>query len=80
LGITWEQDSLPAIVTAWFDGQAQGEAIADVLFGDYNPAGRLSTTWFKSVADLPSKHDYNIRNNRTYQYFKGGPLYPFAMA
>jgi len=78
LAINWAQDSIPAIISAWYDGQAQGTAIADILFGDYNPRGKLSTTWYKSTADLPSMNDYNIKNNRTYQYFKGTPLYPFG--
>ncbi len=78
LAVNWEQDSIPAIISAWFDGQAQGNAIADVLFGDYNPGGKLSTTWFKSLSDLPPMDDYNIKNNRTYMYFKGTPLYPFG--
>lgn len=78
LAVNWEQDNLPAIMSAWFGGQAQGAAIADVLFGDYNPGGKLASTWYKSLTDLPSKSDYNIINNRTYMYFKGTPLYPFG--
>jgi beta-glucosidase len=78
LAVNWEQDNLPAILSAWFDGQAQGSAIADVLFGDYNPGGKLASTWYKSTSDIPAKSDYNIRNNRTYMYFKGTPLYPFG--
>jgi beta-glucosidase len=78
LAVNWEQENLPAILTAWYGGQAQGAAIADVLFGDYNPGGRLASTWYKSLSDLPSKYDYNIRNNRTYMYYKGTPLYPFG--
>lgn len=78
LAINWEQDSVPAILTAWYDGQAQGTAIADVLFGDHNPRGKLSTTWYKSLTDLPPMDDYDIKNNRTYMYFKGTPLYPFG--
>jgi hypothetical protein len=78
LAINWAQDSIPAILTAWYDGQAQGEAIADVIFGTYNPRGKLSSTWYKSVSDLPPMNDYNIKNNRTYMYFKGTPLYPFG--
>ncbi|MEP7095985.1 MAG: fibronectin type III-like domain-contianing protein, partial [Flavobacterium sp.] len=50
----------------------------DVLFGDYNPAGRLTQTWVKDITDLPDFLDYNIRNGRTYQYFKGKPLYAFG--
>lgn len=78
LAVNWAQDSIPAILCAWYDGQAQGTAIADVLFGDYNPGGKLSTTWYKSAADLPPMDDYDIKNNRTYMYFKGSPLYPFG--
>ncbi len=78
LAVNWEQDNLPAILTVWYDGQAQGTAIADVLFGDYNPGGKLASTWYKSVNDIPSKFDYNIQNNRTYMYFNGTPLYPFG--
>jgi beta-glucosidase len=78
LAINWTQDNVPAILAAGYAGQAQGTAIADVLFGHYNPKGKLSTTWFKSLADLPSMNDYNIKNNRTYMYFKGTPLYPFG--
>lgn len=78
LAVNWAQDNVPAILTAWYDGQAQGSAIADVLFGDYNPGGKLSTTWYKSVSDLPSINDYDIKHNRTYMYFKEIPLYPFG--
>jgi beta-glucosidase len=58
--------------------QEEGNALADVLFGDYNPAGRLVQTWPKSLDQLPPMMDYNIRNGRTYMYFKGKPLYPFG--
>jgi beta-glucosidase len=78
LAVTWAEDSIPAILSAWYNGQAQGMAIADVLFGNYNPGGKLSTTWYRSVTDLPPMDDYNIRNNRTYMYFKGDPLYHFG--
>jgi beta-glucosidase len=78
LSINWVQDSIPAVLTAWYDGQSQGTAIADVLFGDYNPRGKLSTTWYKSVSDLPPMDDYDIKNNRTYMYYQGEPLYPFG--
>ncbi len=66
------------IICGWANGQEQGRAIANVLFGDVNPSGKLNTTWFASDSDLPNKHDYNIRNNRTYMYFDGEPLYPFG--
>lgn len=78
LAVNWEDANLPAILTAWYGGQAQGAAIADVIFGDYNPAGRLASTWYKTLNDLPTKYDYNIRHNRTYMYYIGTPLYPFG--
>ncbi|EHQ27980.1 glycoside hydrolase family 3 C-terminal domain-containing protein [Mucilaginibacter paludis] len=73
----WEAENLPAIVNAWYGGQAAGTAIADVLFGDYNPAGRLPVTFYGSDKDLPSFTDYSM-DNRTYRYFKGKPLYAFG--
>jgi len=77
LALNWEAKNIPAIVEAWYPGQAAGQAIADVLFGDYNPAGRLPVTFYKSINDLPSFDDYNI-STQTYRYFKGEPLYPFG--
>jgi beta-glucosidase len=77
LAVNWENDHLPAIVEAWYPGQAAGQAIADVLFGDYNPAGRLPVTFYKSTNELPAFDDYRI-TNQTYQYFRGTPLYPFG--
>ena len=76
--INWAQENVPAIVHMAHNSQEEGNALADVLFGDYNPAGRLVQTWVKSIDDLPPMMDYNIRNNRTYMYFKGQPLYPFG--
>lgn len=73
----WESENLPAILNAWYGGQSAGTAVADVLFGDYNPAGRLPVTFYKSDSDLPSFTDYSM-NNRTYRYFKGKPLYGFG--
>lgn len=78
VAVNWEQDNLPAIVGGLFLGEQQGRALADVLFGDYNPGGKLSTTWYRRVEDLPDFHDYNIRHGRTYMYFHGTPLYPFG--
>ena len=78
VAVNWEQQHLPAIVSAIFAGQAQGTAIADVLFGDYNPGGKTCCTWYKSVDQLPNFHDYDISNGRTYMYFEGQPLYPFG--
>jgi beta-glucosidase len=66
-----------AIVQAWYPGEAGGQAIADVLFGDYNPAGRLPLTFYRSVADLPPFEDYGMEG-RTYRYFRGEPLFPFG--
>jgi beta-glucosidase len=77
LGIEWEAANIPAIVNAWYGGQAGGTAIADVLFGDYNPAGRLPVTFYKSVNDLPDFENYNM-DNRTYRYFTGKPLFQFG--
>jgi beta-glucosidase len=76
--ITWVQGNVPAILHLAHSSQEEGNALADVLFGDYNPAGRLVATWVKSLDDLPPMMDYNIRNGRTYMYFKGQPLYPFG--
>lgn len=76
--INWTQQHIPAIVHMTQNSQETGTALADVLFGDYNPAGRLTQTWVKDITDLPAFLDYNIRNGRTYQYFKGKPLYAFG--
>ncbi len=78
VAVNWEQENLPAIVAAIFAGQAQGTAIADVLFGDYNPGGKTCCTWYKSVDQLPPFHNYDIMKGRTYMYFEGEPLYPFG--
>lgn len=64
-------------MNAWYGGQSAGTAVADVLFGDYNPAGRLPITFYKSDKDLPDFTDYSMEN-RTYRYFKGIPQYPFG--
>ena len=77
LSVQWENANLPAIVNAWYGGQSAGTAVADVLFGDYNPAGRLPVTFYKSVDQLPPFTDYNMEG-RTYRYFRGEPLYPFG--
>jgi beta-glucosidase len=66
-----------ALIQAWYGGQACGEAVGDVLFGNYNPAGRLPVTFYKSTDQLPDFQDYSM-NNRTYRYFKGEPLYAFG--
>ncbi|MBN1291095.1 MAG: glycoside hydrolase family 3 C-terminal domain-containing protein, partial [Candidatus Latescibacteria bacterium] len=62
---------------AWYPGQAAGTALADVLFGDYNPAGRLPVTFYQSVDQLPTFEDYTMKG-KTYRYFGGDPLYTFG--
>lgn len=73
----WESENIPAILNAWYGGQSAGTAVADILFGDYNPSGRLPITFYKSDSDLASFNDYNMEN-RTYRYFKGEPQYGFG--
>jgi beta-glucosidase len=77
LAVRWAQEKLPAIVLAWYPGQRGGDAVADVLFGDANPAGRLPVTFYRSAAQLPAFADYAM-DGRTYRYFRGAPLYPFG--
>jgi beta-glucosidase len=70
-------EDIPTIVEAWYPGEAGGNALADVLFGDFNPAGRLPITFYRSMEDLPPFDDYQMAN-RTYRYFQGQPLFPFG--
>ncbi len=77
IAVPYENENIPAILNAWYGGESAGTAIADVLFGDYNPAGRLPVTFYKNDSDLPDFKDYGM-TNRTYRYFKGEPLYPFG--
>jgi len=77
LAIPWENENIPAIINSWYGGQSAGTAVADVLFGDYNPAGRLPVTFYKSDGDLPDFNSYDM-TNRTYRYFRGEALYPFG--
>jgi beta-glucosidase len=76
--IGWSQEHVPAILHMAHNSQEEGNALADVLFGDYNPGGRLVTTWPRSLEQLPPMMDYDIRHGRTYLYFKHMPLYPFG--
>jgi beta-glucosidase len=76
--INWSQEHVPAILQMAHSSQDEGTALAQVLFGDYNPGGHLVETWPKSLDQLPPMMDYNIRDGRTYMYFKGEPLYPFG--
>jgi|HubBroStandDraft_4_1064222.scaffolds.fasta_scaffold03566_4 beta-glucosidase len=76
--ILWTNDNVPAILHMTHNSQEAGNALADALFGDYNPAGRLVVTWPQSLDQLPPMMDYDIRHGRTYMYFKDKPLYPFG--
>jgi len=76
--INWTQDNVPAIIHITHNSQELGNALADALFGDINPGGKLVQTWPDSLSQLPPMMDYNIRHGRTYMYFKGKPLYPFG--
>ncbi|MBN2765151.1 MAG: glycoside hydrolase family 3 C-terminal domain-containing protein, partial [Paludibacteraceae bacterium] len=77
LAVNWANENLDAIITAGYPGQQGGNAVADVLFGDYNPAGRLPVTYYKSVNQLPAFDNYDM-DGRTYRYFADEPLYPFG--
>lgn len=77
LSINWAAEHVPAILTAGYPGQQGGNAVADVLFGDYNPAGRLPVTYYQSVEQLPDFENYDMEG-RTYRYFRGEALYPFG--
>jgi beta-glucosidase len=77
LGVNWAQAHVPAIVEAWYPGEQGGAAVAQLLAGDYSPAGRLPVTFYKSVEQLPAYDDYSMAH-RTYRYFTGEPLYPFG--
>ncbi len=77
IAFNWESENIPAILEAWYPGQAGGTAIADVLFGDYNPAGRLPLTFYKSIDQIPAFDVYNMKG-KTYRYFDKKPLYEFG--
>lgn len=77
LSVTWEHNNVNAILEGWYGGQSAGTAVADVLFGDYNPSGRLPVTVYKSVDQLSDFEDYSMKN-KTYRYFQGEPLYEFG--
>jgi beta-glucosidase len=77
LSVNWAKENIPAILQTWYPGQEGGTALADVLFGDYNPSGRLPVTFYKSVDQLPPFKDYNMKG-RTYRYFEGEPLFQFG--
>lgn len=77
IAVNWADEHIPSILQAWYGGQAGGTAVADVIFGDYNPAGRLPVTFYKSIDDLPEFTNYDMEGH-TYKYFKGDVLYPFG--
>jgi beta-glucosidase len=77
LSVVWAKEHVPAIVECWYPGEEGGTAVADVLFGDYNPAGRLPVTFYKSINDIPPFDDYRMYG-KTYRYFKGEPLFAFG--
>ncbi len=77
VAVNWAEAHVPAILEAWYPGQAGGTAIAEALFGLTNPGGRLPVTFYRSISDLPPIDDYDIQK-RTYRYFTGQPLYAFG--
>jgi beta-glucosidase len=77
MGLLPELESCDAIIQAWYGGELGGQALAEVLFGDYNPSGKLPVTFYKSTNDLPDFLDYKMKN-RTYRYFTSEPLFPFG--
>jgi beta-glucosidase len=77
MAMPWEAGHIPAILQAWYPGQEGGRAVAEILFGEVNPSGRLPITFYNATADLPSFLDYSMAN-RTYRYFKGRALFAFG--
>ena len=77
LGLGWAKEHVPAILMAWYPGEEGGSAVADVLFGDANPAGRLPVTFYRSIDQVPPFDDYRM-DGRTYRYFRGEPTYAFG--
>jgi beta-glucosidase len=78
LAVTWANDHLPAILDAWYPGEAGGMAIAQVLLGDYNPGGHLPYTVYANLDGVPPQNEYDVSKGFTYMYFRGVPLYPFG--
>jgi beta-glucosidase len=77
MAMPWESQNLPAILQAWYPGEQGGRAVAEILFGDVNPAGRLPVTFYRATDDLPDFENYSM-SNRTYRYFSGEPLFAFG--
>ncbi|HUP03653.1 MAG TPA: glycoside hydrolase family 3 C-terminal domain-containing protein [Bryobacteraceae bacterium] len=78
VSVRWEKDNLPAVVDMFYGGETGGDAVADVLFGDYNPGGRLPYTVYESTDQIPPMNEYDITKGFTYMYFEGQPVYPFG--
>lgn len=78
LAVTWANDHVPAILSAWYPGELGGTAIARTLFGENNPGGHLPYTVYASLDGVPPQNEYDVSRGYTYQYFKGIPLYPFG--
>ena len=79
VGVKWEKENLPAIVDMFYAGEEGGNAVADVLFGEYNPGGRMPYTVYESVSQIPPMNEYDITKGFTYMYFEGTPVYPLRM-
>jgi len=77
LAFPWEKENVPAIVEAWYPGQAGGAALADILFGDCNPSGRLPVTFYQSIDQIPPFSEYDM-TGKTYRFFQGKPEYEFG--
>jgi beta-glucosidase len=77
IALNWQDENLPAVVQAFYPGEAAGTALIRLLFGDFNPSGRLPITFYKSIGQLPDFKNYEMEG-RTYRYFKGSPLYEFG--
>ena len=78
LAVPWIAENAPAILEAWWGGEEGGNAIADVLFGDVNPAGRMPLTVYASAEQVPPQDEYDITKGFTYMYLKGKPLFAFG--
>lgn len=78
LAVTWANDHLPAILSAWYPGEGGGDSIARTLFGENNPGGHLPYTVYASLDGVPPQNEYDVSKGYTYMYFKGVPLYPFG--
>ncbi|MDO6421844.1 glycoside hydrolase family 3 C-terminal domain-containing protein [Saccharophagus degradans] len=77
MALNWESEKLDAILQAFYPGEATGTALANILWGDVSPSGRLPVTFYKGVDDLPAFNDYHMEN-RTYKFYRGEPLYAFG--